>query len=287
MLPPATGGPAAAWLDAPAQTVLVEGCEIHYRRIGPPAGEPILLIHGGAAHAGWWLHVAPALARRHEVVVVELSGHGDSGHRDAYRPELWAREVTAVLEAAGGRAATVAGHSMGGLVGFYAAALAPELTRRLLLVDSVIRRGAPPPPPSTEVRYYASLEEGLANFRLRPRATLADAATLAAVARAGLRQTPAGWRWKFDPRTFRRFTREGIEDAARRVKAPIGLLYGGRSELASAAAADRLADVVGRPVARVEIPGAHHHVPLDAPAATVRAIEHLVTTLDGGDEENP
>ena len=52
---------------------------------------------GGGAHAHWWTHVAATFARDLRVVALDLSGHGDSGHRDEYDIELWASEVMAVL----------------------------------------------------------------------------------------------------------------------------------------------------------------------------------------------
>ena len=52
---------------------------------GARAGRPgIVLVHGGAAHAHWWDHVAPLLAQEYCVVALDLSGHGDSGRRDRY-----------------------------------------------------------------------------------------------------------------------------------------------------------------------------------------------------------
>ena len=71
---------------------------IHYRRWGSTERPGLVLVHGGAAHAGWWDHVAPLLAGEYCVVALDLSGHGDSGRRDTYDMETWAREVVAVAE---------------------------------------------------------------------------------------------------------------------------------------------------------------------------------------------
>jgi pimeloyl-ACP methyl ester carboxylesterase len=40
----------------------VDGATIHYRRWGEPERAGLVLVHGGAAHARWWDHVAPLLA---------------------------------------------------------------------------------------------------------------------------------------------------------------------------------------------------------------------------------
>ena len=57
-----------------------------------------MLVHGGAAHSGWWDHVAPLLTW-HRVVALDLTGHGDSDRREVYDMRLWAREVVAVAAA--------------------------------------------------------------------------------------------------------------------------------------------------------------------------------------------
>ena len=61
----------------------VEGASITYRTYGDREDRGIVLVHGGAAHARWWDHIAPLLATGHMVVALDLSGHGDSGRREA------------------------------------------------------------------------------------------------------------------------------------------------------------------------------------------------------------
>ncbi|MEZ4290203.1 MAG: alpha/beta fold hydrolase [Myxococcota bacterium] len=51
------------------------------------------------------------------VAALDLSGHGDSGHRERYSLEGWTREVMAVARHAGIDGPPVlVGHSMGGFV---------------------------------------------------------------------------------------------------------------------------------------------------------------------------
>ena len=103
--------------------VEVAGCPIHYMRWGDPAKPGLILVHGGAAHAHWWAFLAPMLTRDYHVVALDLSGHGDSGHRDAYPSGTWPGEILAVAEHAGMRRPPVlVGHSMGGLVSIVTAA---------------------------------------------------------------------------------------------------------------------------------------------------------------------
>lgn len=44
----------------------------------------LVFVHGAAAQASWWDHVAPLLAADRRVTAIDLSGHGDSEWRPAY-----------------------------------------------------------------------------------------------------------------------------------------------------------------------------------------------------------
>src|ERR1700749_511873 len=91
------------------------GVPLAYRMGGSPSGRGIVLVHGGGAHSRWWDHIAPLLAADRRVIAMDLSGHGDSGRRETYNFDAWAREVLAVAADAGLDAPPVViGHSMGG-----------------------------------------------------------------------------------------------------------------------------------------------------------------------------
>ena len=69
------------------RTLTVTGCPINYLVWGEPDKPPLVLVHGGAAHAMWWSIVAPELAHHYYVIAPDLSGHGDSGRRGKYPGE--------------------------------------------------------------------------------------------------------------------------------------------------------------------------------------------------------
>ena len=78
-------GPVAAAMDAPApgRRITVEAAGIPWSAItwGPPAGRPLLLIHGVTSSAANWWRLGPTFAATgRRVVAVDLPGHGQTGH---------------------------------------------------------------------------------------------------------------------------------------------------------------------------------------------------------------
>jgi pimeloyl-ACP methyl ester carboxylesterase len=101
------------------------------------AAPEIVLLHGGAQNAHTWDTVALALDR--PLVAIDLPGHG---HSDAPATtggapvvEDLAADVAGVIRALAPQAAGVVGMSLGGLTTLALAAAAPELVRRVVLVD--------------------------------------------------------------------------------------------------------------------------------------------------------
>jgi pimeloyl-ACP methyl ester carboxylesterase len=100
-------------------------------------GPPVLLIHGFAAAIDWWDEIAPALAKQHRVIRLDLIGHGGTAApRDGYSIERQAELAAAVLDKLGVDRVTVIGHSMGGEVAVALAARRPERINKLVLIDS-------------------------------------------------------------------------------------------------------------------------------------------------------
>lgn len=102
------------------------------------AGEPILLIHGGAGEAGHWLPVMPLLATSHRVIAVDAPGHGLADpcafSEDLY--ELGARFIGDVLTALGLSRAIIGGNSMGGLFAVGFGLSSPERVTQLVLIGA-------------------------------------------------------------------------------------------------------------------------------------------------------
>src|SRR5262245_35724747 len=76
-----------------------DGRRIHMRVWGDRESPPLVLVHGGGAHSGWWDHIAPFFATTHRVIAPDLSGHGDSETRAHYDLNVWAHEILAAAAA--------------------------------------------------------------------------------------------------------------------------------------------------------------------------------------------
>ena len=88
-----------------------------------------MLVHGFTQTRRCWGVEADALARDHELVLVDAPGHGRS---DEVRADL--REGAALIAEVGG-AATYLGYSMGARFALHVALLRPELVRGLVLIS--------------------------------------------------------------------------------------------------------------------------------------------------------
>jgi pimeloyl-ACP methyl ester carboxylesterase len=263
----------------------VDGCRIRLREWGEPDRPGLVLVHGGAAHAGWWDHIAPFFVADHHVVALDLSGHGDSEWRSEYDPETWSREVgaAAAFASASGGPPIVVGHSMGGRVSVMLAARCPDDVGALVLVDSPLaerthdeellaRRRRP-------TRVYATADEAAAHWvSLPPQDGTLDYVR-DRVAAHSVHEVDGGWTWKFDPTFFGRSSRLG--DAPERVRSPFVLLRSEHGILRP----NRVAEIRERLGARiriVQLPASGHHPMLDQPLRLVGALRAVLDLGAGG-----
>lgn len=125
-------------LRVPGRTVFVGMHEFFVREMGPVDAPPVVLIHGWAYDGeATWSGVAPMLAQRHRVVLVDQRNHGKSDRiRGPYDIEDVADELAGVLDALDLGPATVVGYSMGGMVVQMLAKRHPRHVRRLVLAGT-------------------------------------------------------------------------------------------------------------------------------------------------------
>jgi pimeloyl-ACP methyl ester carboxylesterase len=280
-------GSAPAWftgaLDQVPESAFVEvdGCSIHYLRWGAPDRPGLVLVHGGAAHARWYDHVAPLLAGEYCVLALDLSGHGDSGRRAEYHMTTWAREIIAVSEhSCLPVPPIVVAHSMGGWVGITAAAEHGDDLAGLVLLDSGVRA----PDPEVEaarvgvafgpLRTYPTVDEALPRFRTVPDQPTSLPYVMDHVARTSLRAVEGGYTWKFDPKIFdRRDIPSGEVLAGVRCRLA---LFRAEFGLVTRDIGEYMYEQLGRIAPVVEVPLAWHHIMLDQPIALVMGLRTLL-----------
>ena len=114
-----------------------QGVQIAFEVVGE--GDPIVLVPGFSQSRQAWKdagHVEALLARGRQVILIDPRGHGDSDKpRDpsAYRPELLASDVVAVLDRLAIEQADLLGYSRGGAIAIAAAIAHPERLRRVIV----------------------------------------------------------------------------------------------------------------------------------------------------------
>jgi pimeloyl-ACP methyl ester carboxylesterase len=97
----------------------------------------IVFVHGAQNdHSVWALQSRYFAHHGHNVLAVDLPGHGRSGGAALATVEAMAGWLLALLDAAGARQALLVGHSMGSLIALEAACRAPERVTGLALLGT-------------------------------------------------------------------------------------------------------------------------------------------------------
>lgn len=257
------------------------------RRAGPlnltdygGSGAPLLLTHGMAAHARWWDPVAPHLSGCH-LVALDFRGHGDSEWTadGVYTSETWTADIDAAARELGWERFALAGHSMGARIALDYARTRPERLTRLVGVDflpAFRRSGARERARARPQPVYDDPAAMAERYRLQPPGTRLSREQLNALGRQSLRRTGSGWTWKFDWRAFR-YPYGPVWPQLPQIPVKALLVRGEASDIVSQTELDEMAALM--PDARTAtVPGAHHHVPLDAPAALAALILEFVAS---------
>lgn len=90
--------------------------KIYFRTEGK--GKPTLVfVHGWSCDKSYWNNQVNAFSPKHQVVTIDLAGHGESGsERKNYTMELFGEDVAAVVKQLKLEKIILIGHSMGGSV---------------------------------------------------------------------------------------------------------------------------------------------------------------------------
>ena len=120
----------------------------------------VMLVHGITANGQYWSRVGPALAAQGWFpIALDLRGRGKSDKPPhGYGLPFHADDILAVLDHFGLGASHYVGHSLGGLIGLYLAAVHPHRMGRFALVDA----GGKLPPDAMEAIAPALARLGVA-----------------------------------------------------------------------------------------------------------------------------
>lgn len=256
--------------------VEANGLKLHYLDYGTEGRPPMLCVHGGAAHAHWYDYVAPGFTADHHVLSLDLRGHGRSAwvEPSAYTYQDYASDLNAAVEKLDLRDFVLIGHSMGGTVCLTYAASHPGRVKALIIVDTMVnltaeRIGRLRDIGSRSGSHYATQEELISRYKLRPGESLATPEVVRYIATHSGRQYDDGmWRHNFDRNVYA--TREMFDgmELWHQIRIPSLLVKGSLSDRISPEVFAMVASRTPR-AEMVEVSGSGHHVTLDNPAEFV------------------
>lgn len=274
----------------------IQGTEVFAHDFGPAAGRPLLLVHGTAAWSGTWFSLVPSLRNAGwRVIALDLPPFGYSDKRtdrDFSRTAQAAR-LRGVLDGYGIAHAVVLGHSFGGGPALEFALRDPDRVERLVLVDAALGLQAPPPDAASlpcralahpwlrEPLFAASANNPLWSRKLLQgfvaRKEAVTPERLAEYRRPSLLQGAnaalAAWADRFACTADSGMSMD--EDAVRRLRTPLDLLWGADDTITPLAQARHLQSLLPQSRLRV-IPGVGHIPHIEDPA---RFEALLATTL--------
>ena len=105
----------------------VNGINMYFATYGTETGTPILMIHGGLAHADIWAPEVIELMKDHKVIVADSRGHGRSNSDGSvYSYDLLAQDYLALLDYLKVKSVHIAGWSDGANIGYILSSIAPQ-----------------------------------------------------------------------------------------------------------------------------------------------------------------
>ncbi|MEM9619998.1 MAG: alpha/beta hydrolase [Pseudomonadota bacterium] len=275
-----------------------DGCPIHYFTWGNRANPALVFLHGRMSHARCWGFIAPALADQYYCIALDLSGMGDSGHRDTYTYAHRAREVLAVIRHAGVSThpakPLLVTHSYGAVVALQAHALAPEGFAGLIASDPSLHHPdtwnsltprTDGPALDRPHRTHASIDTIVNRFAFAPPQPCSYPVLKEYIAVHSAREVDAGWQWKFDPWVYSpreeghndwwlTHTRDLVSRDLHKI-----IIYAENSEFTGTDTTNSVAALSETIVNTVGIEDAYHHLMVDQPEQLVDSLRSSANQL--------
>jgi len=254
------------------------GGSVAWDRFGE--GAAIVLVHGTPSWSVLWRNVAPALAERFSVYLLDLLGYGESEQREGHDVSITAqgRVLAELLEHWELEAPGLVGHDIGAAIVLRAHLVEGRAASRIALLDAVALNPWKTPTTS-HIRAHPDayrtmplhIYEAVLNAHIATAVHWAlDDETLAAYL--------APWRGEAGRAAYLRKIAQwtdadvgDLEALLPTLRVPVRILWGEEDRWLDRAVADRLRALVPGADIRL-IPDAGHFAPEDAPAAVAREL---------------
>jgi len=278
----------------------LRGLRHHVLRWGPEDAEPWVFLHGWADTGSTFQFLIDAFATEHAILAFDWRGFGASAWQNAayWFPDYLA-DLDALLDATlPGRAVTLLGHSMGGNIAGLYGGIRPERVRAVVNLEGfgLTRSTADRAPgryrkwleqlkdPPTFGRHASAEDFAAMLVRKNPRLTPERAAFVAAswtrpAAAGGVEVTADPAHKLVNPVLYRR---DEAEACWRACKAPVFMVFGGRSEFRASLGPDGTDDYFRSIFANLTLatlPEAGHMLHHEEPAALAALIEPWLGAL--------
>lgn len=152
----------------------VNGINLYYETHG--TGEPLILLHGGLGTINMlFSDLIPPLAAHHQVIAVELRGHGHTADiAEPMRYETMADDIAALIQHLGLESANLCGFSLGGGVALQVAIRHPNAVKKLAVISAPYKRQG----------WYGEVLEGMGSLSAEVALHMLDTPMYAAYAAA-------------------------------------------------------------------------------------------------------
>jgi pimeloyl-ACP methyl ester carboxylesterase len=123
-----------------AESKFIDLGEVRLHYVEEPGPKPVLiLLHGFNDSGESYLPILPQLATFTHVYAIDFRGHGRSSHTPhQYTLRNHVRDIERFMDSVIDGAVFVAGHSMGGWVAGWLAALHPDKVRAIIIEDTIL-----------------------------------------------------------------------------------------------------------------------------------------------------
>ena len=237
----------------------------------------ILLIHGAGMSARSWALQLRGLSPSHQVLAMDLPGHGASDPIGEASVESYAEAASILLATLGIGPVFVAGHSLGGSVALALAAHRPELVKGLVLISSCAKT---PQNSGTFKALLGSLPVPLRRmlFSSTARSFLFALGATNSAVQLALRDL-RNCRPETVKKDMAAAEAMNLEDAAERLRTPTLILCGTSDIVTPLRLSEKLAGLI--PGAQLHVVDqAGHMLPLEAPERVNQEIQDFVASVE-------